>query len=286
MVFSCNIENERYEYQYSTTQMSISNIYQCTFDINNSHNNRHTHNYYEICFVNSGQGSFCYGDNCIKINKNTIFVGPPNIAHEIILFGQEPLNIYFFTFAIRSYKTTKTADYKSTIILNFLRQGQIYAENCSSIAVWFEMISKYSSAGGQYGLNSIFETMLFDILLALTPDSEMKVYFDKLDTQINVFIEENIWEDITIEKLCKFAKMSERGLFYYFKEAFNSTPIQYVNYRKMRAAAGYLQMGFSVKNVAQMMTDMDPSSFSRMFKKYFGVSPVKYIKKRFTNPSN
>ncbi len=285
MVFSCNIESERYEYKYAAAQMSISNIYRCTFDINNSHNNRHTHNYYEVCFVSSGKGSFYCGDNCIQISKDTIFVGPPNIAHEIVLLGQEPLNIYFFTFAIHSYKTTKTADDKSIIILNFLKHGLEYAENCSSLSFWFEMISKYSAAGGQYGLKSIYETMLLDILLTLTPNSKMNADFDKLDIQINAFIEENLWEDITIEKLCNFTKMSKRSLFYYFKKTFNATPIQYVNLKKLRAAAGYLQMGFPVKNVAQMITDKDPSSFSRMFKNYYGVSPAYYVKSITTSSS-
>ena len=56
------------------------------------------------------------------------------------------------------------------------------------------------------------------------------------------------------------------------------TPKQYFNQQRMRIALEKLLDGFSVSVVADELHYSSPYAFSKAFRKYFGVSPTKYVK--------
>lgn len=280
MTFSCNIENESMNLSYNSYNVMMSKtIFDCTFYYNNQRNGFHWHNYYEVCLVLEGSGEFNCDGVCYKIYKNTLFIGPPLVNHEIVWIGEEPLKLSFFTFSLSSNGTPTPLLKQDVIIKEFLNKHNIHVDNCSHIRTYFDMLSKYQSCNGKYGTDDIQATMLIDIMISLSTKKELISH--KTDNpiiqEITNFISSNIWDKITIRDICKHVNMSERTIFNLFKLHFETTPINYINSLRMSTSVGYLNMGFSVKKIAILLGFSDISSYSRMFKKYYRISPTKSI---------
>ncbi|HMP89489.1 MAG TPA: AraC family transcriptional regulator [Kiritimatiellia bacterium] len=80
-----------------------------------------------------------------------------------------------------------------------------------------------------------------------------------------------------VARTAKAIGMSESSFIRAFKQAYAITPKQYSLYVLMRrAAAMMIRTDISVKDVAFSLGYIDPSSFSRSFHRYFGVTPTEY----------
>ncbi len=89
------------------------------------------------------------------------------------------------------------------------------------------------------------------------------------------FIENNIEREISLDELAKVATLSE----YEFRRIFSfivGIPIgEYIRRRKLSLALGEVRLGEkSIAEIGSKFGYDSPSSFSRIFKEYYGVSPA------------
>lgn len=93
------------------------------------------------------------------------------------------------------------------------------------------------------------------------------------------FIEENYMRDITVARLAKKSNMSEGYFRRVFKECIGLSPCEYINTVLIKAAKELLEnTPLSVAVIAQNVGINDQFYFSRLFKKYEKISPVRYRK--------
>lgn len=90
------------------------------------------------------------------------------------------------------------------------------------------------------------------------------------------FIDSNFTESITIARIAKTAGMSEYHFFRLFKQMNGSTPYQYILSTRLKHASLLLRADYSVSDIAFTTGFSDIYSFSKAFKKHFGVSPTSY----------
>ncbi|WP_300664297.1 AraC family transcriptional regulator [Fluviicola sp.] len=90
------------------------------------------------------------------------------------------------------------------------------------------------------------------------------------------FIDSNYTESITIEQIARIAGMSEYHFFRLFKQTIGCTPYQYVLSSRLNKASQLLKADYPVSDVAIAMGFSDIHSFSKAFKKHFGLSPTLY----------
>jgi AraC-like DNA-binding protein len=89
-----------------------------------------------------------------------------------------------------------------------------------------------------------------------------------------VFLEDNFVDSISVGDAAKDAALSEYHFFRLFKTAFGITPQQYLNQIRLLKSLELLRSGnFSVTEASIASGFTDVFSFSKAFKKYFGVSP-------------
>jgi AraC-like DNA-binding protein len=95
--------------------------------------------------------------------------------------------------------------------------------------------------------------------------------------EIKDYIDSCCNEDITLDSLSKIALMSPFHLLRQFKKNFHITPHQYLISRRLdRAKNKIVHSGDTIKDICLMTGFRDISSFTKLFKHKFGVSPQQY----------
>jgi AraC-like DNA-binding protein/mannose-6-phosphate isomerase-like protein (cupin superfamily) len=114
---------------------------------------------------------------------------------------------------------------------------------------------------------------------------ETLLYEDKKKI-INIYIEQainymkaHILDDISLIDILDNVKLSKSQLNLLFNKYMNLSPISYYNKLKMEHASELLVMTkLSIADIASRLSISDSFYFSRMFKKYMGVSPKNFRK--------
>lgn len=91
------------------------------------------------------------------------------------------------------------------------------------------------------------------------------------------YIHANIYNDIDIDTLASIACVTKPYLIRIFKHNFGTSPLQYINQKKIERAQLFLiTREITVKELAYTMGFNDHSYFIRLFKKITGVTPMEY----------
>lgn len=95
------------------------------------------------------------------------------------------------------------------------------------------------------------------------------------------YIRKNIDKNITIDELAELCRLSKDHFIRLFKEEMHTTPVQYINLKKIEKAQLLIITGNRpVKDIAYMLSFENVSYFNRLFKRYTGQTPLIYKNKR------
>lgn len=107
-----------------------------------------------------------------------------------------------------------------------------------------------------------------------------KEHADQAIKESQTYIEKNYNSKISVEDLASMAAISRRNFVRRFKKATSNTPLEYIQRVKIEAAKKTLES--SMKNVKEVMYTVgysDDKAFRNTFKKFTGLTPLKYRKK-------
>ncbi|MCI1723617.1 MAG: response regulator [Lachnospiraceae bacterium] len=104
-----------------------------------------------------------------------------------------------------------------------------------------------------------------------------KAMTDSAVSKAKKYIDENYRKDLSLDEVSKIVNISPYYFSKLFKEETGENFIEYVTEARIRGAKELLaDPGISIKEVCAMSGYSDPNYFSRIFKKYEGVTPSEY----------
>jgi len=130
---------------------------------------------------------------------------------------------------------------------------------------------------------AIYLSKLFEIEIDREDQNQFAIFNgqknheDDAIKNAQVFIEDNVSEKISVEKLANKYAISRRNFARRFKKATQNTPLEYIQRVKVEAAKKSLES--TQQNVNEIMYQVgyaDQKAFRTIFKKYVGLSPVAY----------
>lgn len=133
---------------------------------------------------------------------------------------------------------------------------------------------------------SLAEHIIFDQKQIF--ESYDKLNFKKQETNQELFkklldskdwISKNLAEDLDVAKLSSEFGISMYHFIRLFKSTFNLSPYQFILQQRLQSSKIYIEKGASVTDVALDLGFADVQSFSKAFKKQFGIAPSKLPKK-------
>lgn len=110
-------------------------------------------------------------------------------------------------------------------------------------------------------------------------NSNIKASGLQLENAID-YVEQHYQEDFKIADLAEQCHMSETHFRRIFQEKMNMTPIEYVNFVRVKKACELIdKTDISMEEVAEKVGFITPSTFNRNFRKIIGTSPYQWKKR-------
>lgn len=250
----------------------------------------HSHNdFTELTVILSGRGRYFVEGITYEVEAGDIIVCNPGVRHQNIILANEEPTVQFFTgfsdyqFRNLPQNTIKLRDDGYLLRMNTESRREVQ-KHC------FEMIAENEAC--QIGKYFMLKAHLMQIVLIMMREiTEYHVNhqsgynFETYNKSYAVkrilnYLNENYESKISLDQIAHNMYLSPVYVSKIFKEETGESPINYLIKIRLEKAKEILESdrGGSIKNIANDVGYEDAYHFSKLFKKYYGVSPLNYKK--------
>ena len=241
-------------------------------------NDPHIHPECEIYVNLSGDVSFMVEGKIYPVVSGNIIISKPYEYHHCVYNSDGLHRHYWILLSIPDDEKTKS-------LLSFILEKPRGANNL--LALPYEKEKEFLSS-----LKSIVNDDLDEIekaaitfkflslLKSAKPISDLKSYSNSNDISAAInYIDEHFTEpSLRVEDVAEVCGLSVNTLERHFRKVLTISPITYLKKKRLALSARLLAEGKNVSECCELSGFSDYSYFISMFKKTYGVTPLKYKK--------
>ncbi len=262
----------------------------------------HNHNYFEIIFVEKGNGYHTINGVRFPYKENNIFLLSPEDTHHFEIKKHSQFTYFKFTELLFSSKVNlPDRKYWLQRIEQLLHHpniipGDVISHEDDRSIIWdihnlvldeFKNEKIYYQEIISNAISTILSIIFRNISAKyIANQREIPVIHTKIDLILS-HIRQHVYDnDLTkISYLANKFNMSQSSISTYFKRKTGESIHQYVTKYKMKLVEYRLQhTEFTIAEIAYQLGYTDESHLTKTFKKYFAMSPKQYRKE--LTPSN
>lgn len=234
----------------------------------------HSHNFTELFYVCSGNGSFLIEDQSYPIKKDDLIIVNPNVSHTEISLDDTPLKYIILGVEGLSFSFKDQKEYR---IFNCAKQK-------NNLLFYFRtMLSEVEEK--QNGYQEICVSMLniltihlkritnsaFEIMVSQRPNREC--------ARIKRYIDSNYQENISLDFLANMAHLNKYYFVHIFTRTYGLSPINYLNEKRIQVSKDLLEnTDHSIAEISRLSGFSSQSYFAQSFKKNSHMTPGEYRK--------
>ncbi len=250
----------------------------------------HDHDFTELAYVLSGKGRYIIEGKEFDVEAGDLVICNPGVKHTHIVTNPKEPTIEFisgftdFHFKNMPPNSIELKDGGYVIHMSSELKQEV-SKHC------YAMIAERES--NQIGRYFMFKTHLMQMLLLVMREisdvekTDQKGYnFESYNKSYAVnriinYLNENYEHKISLEQIAHNIYLSPVYISKIFKEETGESPINYLIKIRLDKAKDILLNSNcgSIKSIANQVGYDDVYHFSKLFKKYYGVSPLYYKKK-------
>lgn len=249
----------------------------------------HEHDFTELTFILSGKGKYLVDGITYEVGSGDVILCNPGVKHQnIIVDSKEPTVEFFAGFTDFHFKNMPP----NAIILK--DKGYVMSTNGDTrqdiSRICYELIAENDRS--QVGKYFMLKALLMQILLLIVRDiteledtSQKGCNFESYNKSYVVkkivnYLSENYEHKISLDQIAQNMYLSPVYISKIFKEETGESPINYLIKIRLKKAKTILMESeeTSIKSVANRVGYEDVYHFSKLFKKYYGISPLYYRK--------
>lgn len=235
----------------------------------------HSHDFTEIFYVKSGQGTFVVEGTEYKVKKNDLVVVNPYIEHTEFSEKEDPLD--YFVLGIENLKLQKKENY------SVLSLGNDAIRDCF-YKIHSEMIKKDSDF--DIICQHYFQIILLNIMrkTSINFSIDEPVKGSRECQLIKDYIDTNYSDPITLDMLSAKYNLNKYHLCHRFNQIYGTSPISYLSLVRIETTKDLLKStNHSMQEISEMVGFSSQSYLSQAFKKNVGETPQMYRKKYLVN---
>ena len=242
------------------------------------------HNFWELIYVDHGKTIIQTQQDTFPLEAGQVVLHRPNIRHRLQCDGTHTANVFIVSFVCRSPIMRQFGEQPfllpreiRPLIISLIDAG-LKTFNCRKSIVPLDG----APLGGQQLVRNYLEMILIHLLRATENQNDTALQATQSNAttlpadQITAYLDEHIYERVTIEQLCEVFHYQKSRLCALFKKQTGKTIITYFTERKIEAAKELMRQGKSMGQIATMLQFDTPQYFSRIFRSYTGLSPRAY----------
>jgi len=255
---------------------------------------KHTHsdNSYELHYISAGLGYVVINNTTYDLTQNTLYVTGPNIEHEQVSDKSNPMEEYciYFELNTNANQLVQNSDSFENILLN--HKFWLGSDKYNIYPLFIQLIAELDNK--HLGYNIQVEALIKQILVCMVRNyTKGKQYSSRIYDvkKLNVsdindkrciitdkyFLYQ--YSDITLNNLASKLGLGIRQTQRFLLNHYGKTFIKMKFEAKMKAATYLLMHGdYIISQIADNLGYSSSEQFSRVFKKYFGISPSEYLK--------
>ncbi len=249
----------------------------------------HDHDFTELTYLLSGKGKYLVEGTVYDVEAGDVIICNPGVKHQnIVVNPKEPTVEFFAGFTDFHFKNMPpnsiTLKDGGCVLHTTAEMKQDILRHC------YEMLAE--NEGCQVGKYFMLKAHLIQILLLIIRDiSEAQdnhqkgCNFESYNKSYAVkkiinYLNENYENKISLDQIAHNMYLSPVYISKIFKEETGESPINYLIKIRLEKARDILlnSDGGSIKSIANSVGYEDVYHFSKLFKKYYGISPLYYKK--------
>lgn len=226
---------------------------------------------HELVFVIGGAGVFTVEGREYPAVPGTLFYFYPGLVHQCETRGPDHVRFYAVHFSFHygdGNKDCRLPLEPMSALSNIAEVKGLFAQ---LLQAW-----KAPDVSHIWRSNTLLEQLILELLTTQRNSSITDANHNR-GKQAAAYIEDHFRENLTISRLCSCIGVKEATLYRIFRDVWGESPMDYVTRRRIAEAQELLYTeNYSVEQVGQMVGIDDPYYFSRLFRKWTGVSPRNY----------
>lgn len=266
----------------------IATINYYEFDKDYSHIGE-SHNFWEMVYADKGELYVMAKDKEYQLKQGEAFFHKPNEWHTLRGNHTTAPNVFIITFVCHSRAMDFFKDKKVNIPAKHRHYiSSIISETIESYDTTLKStVFKYKKTvpiGGEQMIRTSLEQLLI-MLIRCDKKQETHVYLpfeESIDNEIAkkvlMILHENIYSNITVEKICETLGYSKTHLSKIFLTCSGYTIGNFYNKLKIEEAKRLIrENNYNFSQISDLLSFSDPQYFSKVFRRCEGMSPREYF---------
>lgn len=240
---------------------------------------------YEISYIVSGRGRFFTNGSGYDVQRGDLYISRPGEVHNLIADEADPFRFLYLAFWFNHEDGKPNPCVRIEQMLN-LASNPVQRDMLGVEAPFQDLMKELYSAM-EFSQQMVEHYMMQIIILTYRnffapsrrqyPSGEGGGSAKDIVYAVVSYLDNNLAGIDSISKMADALNYSYSRLSHLFREETGMTIQSYYNSKRMKSAALWIGQGeLSVSEIAEKLNYQTIHSFSKAFKKEFGVSPAQY----------
>lgn len=247
-------------------------------------NQLHQHSFFEICYVDKGNGLYIEGNQTYPLKEKTLFLSRPNHLHQI----KSKNGIDLFYIAFECIESESREEWVQWIeqIKGCENVVKMVKEDCIAATLWKSLLMQAAKSKQPFmeaSLSNFAYALLLSLFEIFAPDPTNVLEHPEtkapspLLKQATLYIKDNLSRPLKLADLAKYLHVSERHLSRIFTTELGVNYSTYVQKERIKYGANLLKSShYSIKEIAEATGFSTVHYFTRVFTSIMGISPGRF----------
>lgn len=241
---------------------------------------KHWHEHLELHYIIKGSTTIQLNQKDIRAEKGSLVIANSNELHAGYCDGNamDAIVVIFEMEELSRELAEKNIIFQSLIQEDEVIRGifmKFWTENEHK-----ELGYKLACKGALLELITYLSRNYALEMLSESDSLKRKRKLERLNTVIQ-YIQEHYAEPVSNHTLAEVVHLSEDRFNHLFKESMGMAPLQYINEVRLKKAMHLLKKGeFTIAQVASSVGVADYNHFGRMFRRYYGCTPLDAVQQK------